>query len=328
MNPLLRVRDLAIDFRAHGGSVAHAVREVGFDMCSGEAIGLLGESGCGKTSIALALLRLHSATTSVVTGSIEFQGRELLQLNEKELQKVRGAQMSMISQEPGIALNPVVTAGIQIEEVIRAHERLTGKILREKVEELLAQVGFGDTARRIYSAYPHQLSGGQKQRVVIAQALACNPALVVADEPTASLDGPSQAKILTLLKDLKDRIGTSLLFITHNPVSLVGLVERVLVMYAGRIVEEGTTEQILVSPLHPYTKGLLSALPKHFDGDSKRRTKHLQAIVGNPPDSCQLHAGCSFVSRCPERRELCSLSDPKSLHGADNRRVECLIHGS
>src|ERR1700687_625945 len=325
--PVLRVRDLTVNIRGKTGSVARAVRGVRFDLGAGEAIGLLGESGCGKTSIALALLRLHSPSTSLVAGSIEFQGRDLLRLKENEMRKVRGTQLSMISQEPGIALNPVVQVGIQIGEVIRAHEHSTRKIRRKKVEALLAEVGLSNTSR-IYSAYPHQLSGGQKQRVVIARSLACKPALVVADEPTASLDDPAQAKILALLRELKQRMGTALLFITHNPVVLLGLVDRVLVMYAGRIVEEGTTEQILNSPIHPYTKGLLAALPKHFGVASTTRSKYLQVIAGNPPNPAQLPSGCAFVSRCPERQEVCSAADPVSLHGPDNRIVECFVHGS
>lgn len=327
MVPLLSVRDLAVHFRAKNGGMVRAVRGVRFGLDAGEAIGLLGESGCGKTSIALALLRLHFPSTSQVTGAIEFQGRDLLRLTENEMRKVRGAQISMISQEPGIALNPVVQAGIQIGEVIRAHEHLTWANRREKVEALLTDVGLSDTAR-IYSAYPHQLSGGQKQRVAIAQALACKPLLVVADEPTASLDGPAQAKILALLRTLKERMGTALLFITHNPVTLIGLVDRVLVMYAGRIVEEGTVQQILESPVHPYTKGLLAALPKHFEAGSNIRSKYLHVIAGNPPDLAQLPSGCAFGARCPEREEICAAADPISLHGTDNRVVECFVHGS
>lgn len=324
MNSLLRVRDLTIDFPASPGNVVRAVRGVTFDIPYGGATGLLGESGCGKTSIALSLLRLHPAS-AVETGSIEFQRRELSRLKESEMRKLRGAQISMISQEPSIALNPVLSVGFQIAEVIRAHERLTRKDRRHRVESLLAQVGLCDP--RIYSAYPHQLSGGQKQRVLIAQALACKPALIVADEPTASLDGPQQTKTLALLKELKDRMDMALLFVTHDPLALAGLVDRVLVMYAGRIIEEGTTEQILNSPIHPYTKGLLAALPNHFDG-SARRSKYLPAIAGNPPDPAQLPSGCAFASRCPEREEICSAADPKSLRGADRRILECFVHGS
>lgn len=327
MDPLLRVRDLTVHFPGKVGPAAQVVRGVGFEIRSGEVIALLGESGCGKTSIALALLGLHSPSLTQVKGSIEFQGKELLRLSGREMQEVRGAQISMISQEPGIALNPVIPAGVQIGEVIRAHERSTRRIRRERVEELLADVGFSDTAR-IYAAYPHQLSGGQKQRVVIAQSLACKPALVVADEPTASLDGPAQAEILALLKDLKDQIGIALLFITHNPRALIGFVDRVLVMYAGRIVEEGSTEQILRAPIHPYTKGLLAALPKNWDVSSTTRSKYLPVIAGNPPNPAQLPGCCAFVSRCPEREEICSAADPRFLHGRDMRSVECFVHGS
>jgi oligopeptide/dipeptide ABC transporter ATP-binding protein len=306
---------------------------VEFEMRPGEAVGLLGESGCGKTSLALALLRVHAQPASVESGSIEFEGRELLHLKEKEMRKIRGARISMIPQEAGIALNPVVRAGTQIAEVIRAHARTsprtTRKELRTQVEALLVEVGLADTAR-FYSAYPHQLSGGQKQRVAIAHALACKPALIVADEPTSSLDGPAQAKILDMMKDLKDRMGTSLLFITHNPLALTGLVDRVMVMYAGRIIEEGTTGQILNSPVHPYTKGLLAALPKRFDFDRarSRRSKYLPTIAGSAPNPAQLPAGCSFFSRCPESQGICLIEDPKSLRGADNRKVECFVHGS
>lgn len=331
MNSLLCVRNLAIDFPGKSGRVVHAVRGVGFEMRAGEAVGLLGESGCGKTSLALALLWLHDPATTAVSGSIEFQGSELLRLKEKELRKLRGSQISMIPQEPGIALNPVVCAGVQVAEVIAAHERTERRSLRAKAEALLAEVGFED-AERIFSAYPHQLSGGQKQRVTIAQAICCKPALIVADEPTASLDGPAQLEILNLIKDLKKRLGTALLFITHNPLTLMGFVDRVMVMYAGRIVEEGTTEQILNSPIHPFTKGLLAAVPKQGDRNANShanpRLKYLPVIAGSPPNPADVAGGCSFVLRCPERKEICADGDPRSLRGADKRSVECFIHGS
>ncbi len=256
LQPLLQVQDLSLQFSS---SSSAAVKGVSFCLDPGETIGLLGASGAGKTTLARALLRLLPPACRVIAGSIQFRGTEILQANEHELQKIRGAQISFIGQEPELALNPVVPVGEQVAEVIYAHSTHKRRLCREKSRSVLAAVGLPDC--HIYSAYPHQLSGGQRQRVVIAQALACKPALLIADEPTSALDNVMQAEILALLKRLKDRLQLALIFITHNPALLSGLADRVAVMYAGRIVEEGTFEQIYWRSRHSFTKELLKAIP-------------------------------------------------------------------
>lgn len=326
MEALLQVRDLAARFHSGHCSEVLVVRGVSFDLHRGEVIGLLGESGCGKTTTALALLRLLPPDGCVVSGSVRFRGRDLLNCSEEELQKIRGAEISMISQEPGIALNPVLPVGMQIAEVIRAHRQLNRKQRRAEAELLLAEVGLSDTART-YAAYPHQLSGGQKQRVMIAQALACRPALVIADEPTAALDTTVQTKILDLLKELKKRLQLAFLLISHNPATLVGLADRLMVMYAGRIVEEGDTSQVLSSPLHPYTRSLLASMPfPPFHGGLAGK-KQLPTIADNPPDPAHLPEGCSFAPRCPERMATCTVREPQTVQTENTRRVECFVYG-
>lgn len=254
--PLLQVEDLTLQFCS---SSPAAVEGVSFSLHPGEAIGLLGESGAGKTTLARALLGLYPPACRVVKGSVRFRGWEILRANERELQKIRGSQISLISQEPELALNPVIPIGKQVEEVIRAHSAGKRRFCREEACSALALAGLGDDW--IYSAYPHQLSGGQRQRASIAQALACKPALLVADEPTSSLDNVIQAEILDLLKQWRGRFQLALVFITHNPALLSGLADRVAVMHASRIVEEGAFEQIYWRPRHPFTKKLLNAIP-------------------------------------------------------------------
>jgi len=251
---LLQVRNLTVQY---GGR--SALDDVNFDIGRGEAVGVLGESGSGKTTLALALVHLLPQSAQVMSGSIRFRGREMQSADECQLQEIRGAEISIIFQEPQMALNPVMRAGDQIIEVLRAHRNWNRRRCREKAESLLKQVRLSDA--HIYSAYPHELSGGECQRVVIAQALACQPALLIADEPTSALDNTTQAEVLALLKELKERLQLALFFITHNPLLLAGIADRVLVMYAGRIVEEGTLAQVSAQPRHTYTAGLLRSIP-------------------------------------------------------------------
>lgn len=326
MEPLLEVRDLAVQIGSGAGCPSPILRGVGFDLNRGEAVGLLGESGCGKTTTALAILRLLPPAACLAGGSVRFCGRNLESLDEADMQKVRGAEIALISQEPAIALNPVLPAGVQIAEVIRAHRPSNRRQRRKEALSLLATVDFSDPAR-IYKAYPHQLSGGERQRVAIAQALACHPALVLADEPTAALDTIHQASILKLLKDLKQKFGLSLLLITHNPANLAGLADRVLVMYAGRIVEEGAVRDVLEKPLHPFTKGLLASLPRAPSQVAVPAGGRLTTIEGSPPDPANLPPGCSFAPRCSERMETCTKTTPAPVQAETSRRVECLLYG-
>lgn len=257
--PLLVVHNLSFSYRSNGGR-SQIVRSVSFSVAAGEVVGVLGESGSGKTSIALAILGLLPANAEIEGGSIRLGGHELLGLGENELQRIRGKQVSLIFQEPGITLNPVIRVGEQIVEVLRAHNRWSRRRCREEAELMLEQVRLSDVART-YASYPHQLSGGQRQRVAIAQALACKPALVIADEPTASLDATIQAEILELLKNLQQRFRLGFLFISHNPAILQKIAQRVLVLHEGEIVEEGTTSEVLEKPRHSYTRRLLECMP-------------------------------------------------------------------
>ena len=256
---LCEIRDLSVAYtRAEGASAREVLKEINFDLLPGEVTGLLGESGSGKSTLALAMLRVLPAGARV-RGSIRFNGRDLLQLREREMREVRGAKISMIFQEPGLALNPVMQVGTQIIEVLRAHNHWKLQRLRDEARALLAQVDL-DEIDRIFKSYPHELSGGQAQRVLIAQALACRPALVIADEPTASLDSTIQAEILVLLEKLRRENNMALLFITHNPALLLNFAQRVMVMHDGEIVEQGATTKVFSQPRDVFTKSLISAM--------------------------------------------------------------------
>ena len=254
---LFQVRDLTVSYNA---AAFPALDGVSFDLACGEAVGLLGESGSGKSSLAMALVRLLPPGGHIAGGSIRFRGRELLEIGERELEEIRGSEISVIFQEPALALNPVMRVGQQVAEVIRAHRPWSWRRCREEAGSVLAEVGLGDTGR-IYSAYPCQLSGGQRQRVVIAQGVACRPALLIADEPTAALDTTAQAEILDLLRMLKDRRKMALLFISHNPAVLARLADRILVLQAGRVIEEGTVTEVCRHSRHLYTQALLRPIP-------------------------------------------------------------------
>ncbi|MGI8962067.1 MAG: ABC transporter ATP-binding protein [Bryobacteraceae bacterium] len=322
---LLQVRNLTVLFSNDRGLERRAIDNISFDIGPGETVGLLGESGCGKTTLALALTRLLPPTIRAILGSIRFRGSEMLLAKECELRKVRGAEVSIIFQEPEMALNPVMRVGDQIIEVLRAHTNWNRRRYGEEAESLLRQVRLSDS--HIYSAYPHQLSGGECQRVVIAQALACKPAFLIADEPTSALDNTTQAQILALLKEIKDSLKLALLFITHNPLLLAGIADRVLIMYAGRIVEEGTLTQVLRRPRHPYTEGLLSSIPPVRGKHTPARRGLLPTIAGVPPDFTHAHKGCPFAPRCPERMQICARRDPDEVQIENEVRVRCFKYG-
>ena len=324
MEALLQVRDLTVAYCPNKSQRITAVNNVSFDIAPGEAVGVLGESGCGKTTLALSLLRLLPQTGRTLRGSILFGGRNLLELEERELQKVRGAGISMVYQEPGMALNPVIKVGDQVAEVLLAHQKMTRQSARDAAKTLLAQVGLS-VESGISNAYPHQLSGGQKQRVVIAQAIACRPPLIIADEPNTALDAVTQMDILALLKKLQTELGLALLFINHEPGPLAQLVDRILVMYAGRVVEEGTAEQVLWKPLHPYTQGLLQARPSF---STTERNRLLTVIPGNSPDLAQLPQGCPFEPRCSDRIDACRTFELAPLLPGRPGRVACLKYAN
>ena len=288
--------------------------------------GILGESGCGKSTTALALLRLLPPGGRLVSGSVELAGRDLVTLRERELEKIRGAEIALIFQEPGISLHPTLRVGDQVADVFRAHKPWGWKRCQQEAATALAEVFPRDT-EHIVRAYPHELSGGQRQRVLIAQALACKPSLVIADEPTASLDATTQAETLDLLKVLQLRHNMAFLFISHNPAVLARLVDRILVMYAGRIIEEGKTSDVLRRPLHPYTQGLLSALPKPV-GAAGATQVPLATLPGSPPDPTHLPPGCRFEPRCSQRVLACATREPQTVWVEASRGARCFLYES
>jgi oligopeptide/dipeptide ABC transporter ATP-binding protein len=318
----LEVRDLWVRFRVDAGPEFTILDRISFDIAPGEIVGLLGESGSGKTTMALSLLRLLPPNARVAGGSIQFRGRDLLSLNERQLREVRGAELSLIHQDSSV-LNPVMRVGDQVTEVVRAHHRWPMLRLREEAMAALAAVGLGGSDR-IYSSYPHQLSGGQRQRIVIAQALVCKPDLVIADEPTASLDATTAAEIVDLVKGLKSASDTSFLFITHDPATLATLADRVMVMYAGQIVEDGPLSEVYSQPQHPYTRALLECAPRPPAGGGVRdRGFRLACIPGSPPDPMVMPAGCSFSNRCKDRMEICDVRNPEEFRPSASRTVRC-----
>ena len=294
---LLSVRHLTVDYTSEG-EVIHAVNDVSFELEKGKTIGLVGETGAGKTSIAKAILRiLPEPPARVKSGEIWFEGRELLGLKEEEMRKIRGKNISMIFQDPMTALNPIMRIGEQIAEVIRLHEKCGKAQSVQKAKEMLEMVGIPGER---YCEYPHQFSGGMKQRVVIAMALACAPDLLLADEPTTALDVTIQAQVLDMINELKERLNTSMIMITHDLGVVAQVCDSVAVVYAGEIMEYGTKEQIFDHPLYPYTKGLFGSLPNMND-DAER----LSPIEGLPPNPADLPKGCAFHPRCPYATEAC-----------------------
>jgi oligopeptide/dipeptide ABC transporter ATP-binding protein len=321
---LLRVRDLSVSYVGRAGAVVRAVDRASFEIAAGETVGIMGESGGGKSTLALAIVGLLPEGAATVTGSVRWSGRELVGCRERELRRVRGAEVSIIFQEPGLALNPVLTVGRQVAEVARAHRAALRQSPLEAASRALAEVGH--EPERFFHRYPHQLSGGEQQRAVIAQALVCRPRLVIADEPTASLDATVQLEILELLRDLKERLRISFLFISHNPAVLSFLADRVLTMYAGRVVESGTRRQVFGDPLHPYTRGLLAAMP--VMGTAAAGRTPFVVIPGGPPElRVDLLPGCRFEERCPVRMDVCAERDPIAIAAEGGHGVSCFQYG-
>jgi peptide/nickel transport system ATP-binding protein len=312
--PLLRVRDLQTYFVTERGSgTARAVDGVSFDLYPGETLGIVGESGCGKTVTSLSILRLIPEPPGHIRpGSlIEFEGRNLLTLAPPELRAIRGNQIAMVFQEPMTSLNPVFTVGDQIAEAAIIHQRLSRKAARARAIEMLTLVGIPDPAETV-DHYPHQLSGGMRQRVMIAMALVCHPKVLIADEPTTALDVTIQAQILELLDRLQAELGMSVLLITHDLGVVAGQADRVVVMYAGQVVETAATTELFDRPLHPYTEGLMAAVPR-IDAPKSR----LQAIPGQVPAATAWPSGCRFHPRCPHAWTKCANEEPPLLGGGD-----------
>jgi oligopeptide/dipeptide ABC transporter ATP-binding protein len=325
-SPLLRVRGLTVSYGGPGQQPVPALRQVDLDIAPGEIVGILGESGSGKSTLALSMLGLMPASVHV-EGSIFLEDEDLSKAVESRWAAIRGAKIAMIFQEPGLSLSPVMRAGDQIGEVVRAHRSMGKKRRMQEVEAALKDAGLPDVDR-IYRAYPHQLSGGELHRVAIAQALVCRPALVIADEPTRSLDVTLQAGIQNALRDINRKYGSALIFITHNPALLTGFADRVLVMYAGRIVETGPVALVYRRPLHPYTRGLLQLVPARLELVGLTRGERLPTIPGSLSDLDYQAQGCAFEPRCSARTAECRLESPEEIAPELERRVSCFNHGN
>jgi peptide/nickel transport system ATP-binding protein len=294
--PLLEVAELSVRFETDEGPV-HAVDRLSFALAPGEVLGIVGESGCGKTVTCLSLLRLLPET-AVIGGRVLFDGRDLLALTGRQLRRVRGGEISFVFQEPSTSLNPVFTVGRQIGEVLRTHLGMSRRDARARTVELLRLVHIPAPERRLHE-YPHQLSGGMRQRVMIAMALACDPKLLIADEPTTALDVTTQAGILGLMREIRERLGTAIVLITHDLGVVADIADRVLVLYAGRKAEEAPTAELFRAPQHPYTIALLGAIPRRGDGG------RLREIPGRVPPLRELPAGCAFFERCARAAGEC-----------------------
>jgi peptide/nickel transport system ATP-binding protein len=320
--PLLSVQDLSVEFRTRRG-VARVLDGVGFELRRGETLGVVGESGCGKSVTALAILRLIAQPPGRIAGGrVLFEGRDLLQLSEPEMRQVRGNRISMIFQEPMTSLNPAYTVGDQIAEAVRLHEGLSRSAALARAQEMLDAVGIPDPTRRVHE-YPHQFSGGMRQRVMIAMALACKPDLLVADEPTTALDVTVQAQIFDLIADLRAKTGTAVMLITHDMGAVAEMTDRVVVMYAGHIVETGAVADVLKQPLHPYTQGLIACAP---GARTAQPGEFLEEIPGSVPSLIERGAGCLFADRCKHVMARCRAELPPHTTPSDGRSVMCWLH--
>lgn len=316
-NKLLNIKNLTIQYVTED-EVVSAVNGLDIELNEGETIGLVGETGAGKTTSALGIMGLvPNPPGKIVSGSIEFAGKDLLKESEEGMRKIRGNQISMIFQDPMTSLNPVMTVGEQIAEVIEIHENIGNAAAFEKAKEMLELVGIPGARA---NDYPHQFSGGMKQRVVIAIALACNPKLLIADEPTTALDVTIQAQVLDLMNDLKEKFKTAMILITHDLGVVAQVCDKVAIMYAGEVVEAGTLRDVYLSPKHPYTHGLFGSIPS-LDEEATR----LKPIQGLMPDPTALPSGCKFHPRCPHATELCATQVPKVTEVAPGHKVRCLI---
>ena len=316
---LLEIEDLTVEYLRKDRAVP-AVRGVSLSLDAGQTLGLVGESGCGKSSLALSVLRLIAPYEGRVRGSIRFDGRELLPLPDEEMRGIRGRDIGIVFQDPFSSLNPVMTLGAQVDEALRAHDpKLSGEAARSRTLELLRKVRLAD-AERIYGSYPHQASGGQRQRVLIAMAIANRPKLLIADEPTTALDVTVQKEILDLLSSLQREMKMSILLVSHHLGVIARYTERLAVLYAGEIAEQGPTAEVIRRPQHPYTQSLLKALPGRLGPGARRR---LFTIAGLPPDPSRLPSGCVFHQRCPMAKEICSAEKPPLKDLPQGRRSAC-----
>jgi peptide/nickel transport system ATP-binding protein len=321
LEKLLEIRQLRTEFHTDEGIIA-AVDGVDLYIKPGEILGVVGESGCGKSVTSLSVMRLiPSPPGKVVAGEILFQGENLLNYPERKIRQIRGNEIAMIFQEPMTSLNPVYTIGEQIGEALRLHMKCSKKEAKQRSIEILKKVNI-PRAEQIVDEYPHQLSGGMRQRVMIAMAMSCNPKLLIADEPTTALDVTIQAQILDLMRKLNEDFQTAILFITHDLGVVAGMCQRVVVMYAGKVVEEGDVQTIFGNPKHPYTKGLLKSIPKLRD-----KQQRLYSIPGNVPNPAHMPTGCRFAPRCEYVMDLCKVEEPQLVrHQEGNHSSSCWLN--
>ncbi|UTC76168.1 ABC transporter ATP-binding protein [Treponema sp. OMZ 792] len=317
MEELLNIEDLSIYYITEAGETK-AVNNLNLKLGKGETLGFVGETGAGKTTTALGIMRLvPNPPGKIVSGKISFDGEDILSKTEKEMQEIRGNKISMIFQDPMTSLNPVMTVGEQIAEVLALHQNLKKEELKEKTAQMLETVGI---KRERINDYPHQFSGGMKQRVVIAMALACNPMLIIADEPTTALDVTIQAQVLELMIELQNKYNTSMIMITHDLGIVAEICDHVAIMYAGSVIEYGTVEKLYTDPKHPYTKGLFASIPT-LDADEES----LHVIKGAPPNPVDLPTGCKFHPRCEFATERCKCEVPKMIDLDDSHCVSCFL---
>ena len=314
---LLEIKDLCVEFKTMAGTV-HAVDHLSYTLHRGEKLGIVGESGSGKSVSSLAMMQLIPNPPGKVTGGqILYNGKDLVKLSEREMQKIRGNEISMIFQEPMTSLNPIIKCGKQIAESLRLHRGMKKKEAMEEAVRMMRAVGIANPEVRAHE-YPHQMSGGMRQRVMIAMALACQPQILIADEPTTALDVTIQAQILDLIRELNESMGTSVVFITHDLGVVSELCDTVIVMYTGHIVEQAPVKELFESPKHPYTKGLLNAIPK-----ITRERNPLETIEGMVPNPTERIEGCSFSPRCPYATDQCRKAGPPMAELSDGRLVRC-----
>jgi len=321
---ILEVKNLRTSFPTAGGFV-HAVDNVSFNVRKGEALALVGESGCGKSVTAMSIMRLVAPPGRITAGEVRFKGKNLADLSEREMRTVRGNDIAMVFQEPMTSLNPVFKIGAQVAEAVRIHNKVSKKEAWKRAGEMLELVSIPDPIKRL-DDYPHQLSGGMRQRVMIAMALSCDPELLIADEPTTALDVTIQAQIMELLASLQQRLGLAILLITHDLGVVAEFCERVVVMYTGRVVEESPVRELFATPAHPYTRGLLKSLPSVSAGDPSASNR-LPTIKGMVPPISNLPRGCKFNPRCPDVMDICLGNEPARMIVSPGHDARCYLHG-
>ncbi len=322
MESVLEVQNLQVSYRSHERRSRPVLSGVSFGLTPGEILGVLGESGSGKSTLAAAILRLLPSNGHIGNGAVFFEGKNILQAPSEELRQIRGGRVALIFQEPSLALHPTIRVGEQVRRVLAAHQSLSRNELDKRARNVFTQL-FPQDVDRILRSYPHQLSGGQRQRALIAQAIACNPAIVIADEPTAALDPVTQLEILGVFRSLREQLSLAMIFITHNPALLSGFADRILVLYAGQVAEWGPAESVLRSPKHPYTRALFESLPDISTEMEKSRKTLLPVIPGNSSPASLPRKGCPFEPRCSVRMDVCREFDPVLVDLGKKHVVSC-----